>query len=110
MKYLRDFETEEEKRARLLRESAFDEPVEIDEPQVAQPSQAALISDTIDENGHRVRVYEGGLKVTSIVCQWPELPRGDWVRPGNAAATAAFKAGREDEYIDRMRNRYGGDW
>jgi hypothetical protein len=32
------------------------------------------------------------------------------VKPGNQHAQAAFKAGREDEYIDRMRSRYGGEW
>jgi hypothetical protein len=32
------------------------------------------------------------------------------IKPGNQHAAAAFKAGREDEYIDRMRSRYGGEW
>ena len=32
------------------------------------------------------------------------------VRPGTHYAEAAFKAGREDEYIDRMKSRYGGEW
>jgi len=32
------------------------------------------------------------------------------VKPGNQHAQAAFKARREDEYIDRMRSRYGGEW
>lgn len=32
------------------------------------------------------------------------------VRPGSHWAAAAFKAGREDEYIDAMRNRYGDEW
>jgi hypothetical protein len=32
------------------------------------------------------------------------------VKPGNQHAQAAFKAGREDEYIDRMRSRYGGEY
>lgn len=32
------------------------------------------------------------------------------IRPGSHWAAAAFKAGREDEYIDAMRNRYGDDW
>lgn len=30
--------------------------------------------------------------------------------PGNAAAVAAFKQGLEDEYIDGMKSRYGGEW
>jgi hypothetical protein len=37
--------------------------------------------------------------------------RGDIViKPGNQHAQAAFKAGREDEYIDRMRSKFGGEW
>ena len=36
-----------------------------------------------------------------------ELPR---LVPGNAAASAAFKAGLEDEYIEGMKARYGGEW
>lgn len=31
-------------------------------------------------------------------------------RPGHHNAAAAAKAGREDEYIDAMKNRYGGEW
>ena len=30
------------------------------------------------------------------------------VKPGHARQ--AFKAGREDEYSDRMRAKYGGEW
>ena len=32
------------------------------------------------------------------------------VRPGSQWAAAAFKAGREDEYIDAMKSRYGDEW
>lgn len=32
------------------------------------------------------------------------------VKPGNVHARAAYRAGREDEYIDRMQGRYGGEW
>lgn len=32
------------------------------------------------------------------------------VKPGSHNARAAFKAGCEDEYSDRMRSRYGGEW
>ena len=32
------------------------------------------------------------------------------IRPGSHWAAAAFKAGREDEYIDAMRSRYGEEW
>jgi hypothetical protein len=31
-------------------------------------------------------------------------------KPGSHWAAAAFKAGREDEYINDMQARYGGDW
>jgi len=32
------------------------------------------------------------------------------IAPGNQHAQAATKEGREDEYIDRMKSRYGGEW
>jgi hypothetical protein len=32
------------------------------------------------------------------------------VKPGGQHAQAATKEGREDEYIDRMKSRYGGEW
>ena len=32
------------------------------------------------------------------------------IAPGNQHAQGAFKEGREDEYIDRMKGRYGGEW
>jgi hypothetical protein len=31
-------------------------------------------------------------------------------RPGSHYAAAAYKAGREDEYIDAMNGRYGGEY
>jgi hypothetical protein len=31
-------------------------------------------------------------------------------RPGSQHAAAAYRAGREDEYIDAMASRYGGEW
>jgi hypothetical protein len=44
-------------------------------------------------------------------CRIPPECRSDIViKPGNQHAQAAFKAGREDEYIDAMRGRYGGDY
>ena len=44
-------------------------------------------------------------------CRIPPECRTDIViAPGNQHAQAAFKAGREDEYIDRMRGRFGGEW
>jgi hypothetical protein len=44
-------------------------------------------------------------------CRIPPECRTDIVvKPGNQHAQAAFKAGREDEYIDRMQGRYGGDY
>jgi hypothetical protein len=32
------------------------------------------------------------------------------IKPGRMNASRAFRAGREDEYSDRMRSRYGGEW
>lgn len=32
------------------------------------------------------------------------------IKPGSYYARQAYKAGREEEYIDRMRSRYGGEW
>lgn len=32
------------------------------------------------------------------------------IKPGSHWAAAAYKAGREDEYIDAMRSRYGEEW
>jgi hypothetical protein len=44
-------------------------------------------------------------------CRIPPECRTDIVvKPGNQHAQAAFKEGREDEYIDRMQGRYGGDY
>jgi hypothetical protein len=31
-------------------------------------------------------------------------------RPGSQHAAAAYKSGREDDYIDAMNSRYGGEW
>jgi hypothetical protein len=31
-------------------------------------------------------------------------------RPGSHYAAAAFKTGGEDDYIDAMNSRYGGEW
>jgi len=108
----RDFETVEEYRARVARESVFEEPVtcETDIGTVLEqftPEQP--VSDTV-VNGHRVRVYANGTRITSGLGQSIEDLGNDGVRPGSVAARAAFKAGREDEYIDRMKARYGGEW
>ena len=44
-------------------------------------------------------------------CRIPPECRSDIViKPGNQHAQAATKEGREDEYIDRMKSRYGGEW
>jgi hypothetical protein len=32
------------------------------------------------------------------------------IKPGRMNASRAYKRGREDEYIDRMRSKYGGEW
>ena len=76
-KFLRDFETVEEMKARLAREDQA-EPlmVETDLGQVLEePARPPLA-----------------------------------IKPGNQHAAAAFKQGREDEYSDRMRSKFGGEW
>jgi hypothetical protein len=37
-------------------------------------------------------------------------PAPPTIRPGGMHAREAYRRGREDEYIDNMRNRYGGEW
>ena len=32
------------------------------------------------------------------------------IKPGRMNASRAFRAGREDEYSDRMRSKFGGEW
>ena len=32
------------------------------------------------------------------------------IQPGRIHASAAYRAGREDEYSDRMRSKFGGEW
>ena len=32
------------------------------------------------------------------------------IKPGRMNASRAFRRGREDEYIDRMRSKYGGEY
>ena len=32
------------------------------------------------------------------------------IKPGSQHAQAAYEAGREDEYSNRMKARYGGEW
>jgi hypothetical protein len=32
------------------------------------------------------------------------------IKPGRMNASRAYKRGREDEYSDRMRGKYGGEW
>ena len=116
--YRRDFETVEEYHKRLDREmqdrASFDP--DIGKVLEAEPREQAsdLVSDEIKElDGfrYRVRVYANGTRITTSMTNYGKPPAGgDFVRPGSVAARAAFKAGREDEYIDRMRNRFGGEW
>jgi hypothetical protein len=40
----------------------------------------------------------------------PECRAPIVVKPGSHNAAAAHKAGREDEWIDAMQGRYGGEW
>jgi len=32
------------------------------------------------------------------------------IKPGRMNASSAFRRGREDEFSDRMRSKYGGEW
>lgn len=76
-KFLRDFETVEEAKARLASEDQA-EPltVETDLGKVLEePARPPLV-----------------------------------IKPGNQHARAAFRAGREDEYSDRMKSKYGGEY
>jgi hypothetical protein len=76
-KFVRDFETVEEAKARLAREDQA-EPlmVETDLGQVLEePARPPLV-----------------------------------IKPGRMNASAAYRAGREDEYSDRMRSKFGGEW
>jgi len=43
---------------------------------------------------------------TTPVQQLPPLT----IKPGSQHARDAMRAGRDDEYSDRMRARYGGEW
>jgi len=40
----------------------------------------------------------------------PECRTPIVIKPGSQHSAAAYKAGREDEYIDRMKSRYGDEW
>jgi hypothetical protein len=40
----------------------------------------------------------------------PECRTPIVAKPGSQNAAAAHKAGCEDEYIDAMQGRYGGEW
>lgn len=65
-----------------------------------------------EKNQHLAEILEDD-NMASIFepCRVPPEGRSDIViKPGNQHAAAAFRAGREDEYIDRMKGRYGGEW
>ena len=40
----------------------------------------------------------------------PECRTPIVIKPGSQHAAAAYRAGREDEHIDAMNSRYGGEW
>jgi len=117
--YRRDFETTADYRRRLARASGDDDATHgqsrVHERKPSTPA-SDLVSDTSETRGNiveRVRVYANGTRITSwsFADGWTPPPGGgDGVKPGNVAAAAAFKAGREEEYIDRMQGRFGGEW
>jgi hypothetical protein len=39
-----------------------------------------------------------------------QLPNPTPILPGSHHAAAAYKAGCDDEYSNRMAHKYGGDW
>jgi len=54
---------------------------------------------------------EDRLNLVPLPCRVTPEGRADIViAPGNQHAQAATKEGREDEYIDRMRSKFGGEW
>lgn len=57
---------------------------------------------------------EDGARMTIVTLKEPKplaaLQESVRLVPGSAAARAAFRNGREDEYIDGMKARYGGEW
>ena len=116
--FRRDFETAEDYLRRIAHEMGDHATFEPDIGKVldAEPREPAsdLVSDEMKElDGfrYRVRVYANGTRITTSMTNYGKPPAGgDFVRPGSIAALAAFKAGREEEYIDRMRNRFGGEW
>jgi hypothetical protein len=40
----------------------------------------------------------------------PECRTPIVIKPGSPHAAAAYRAGREDEYIDATNGRFGGEW
>jgi hypothetical protein len=117
--FRRDFETVEEFRERVAREAADRATFEPDIAKVLETPPPAAVSDLVSDTSetrdgktYRTRVYASGAKITSIYFadDWTPPAGGDFLRPGNAGARAAFRAGREEEYIDRMRTRHGGEW
>jgi hypothetical protein len=117
--FRKDFESAEEYRLRLERDAKDRATFETDLAAVldapARRPAADIVSDTSERVGDRIvrlRVYANGTRITSnYPTEEAETPLGgDGIKPGNQAAAAAFRLGREDEYIDRMRSRYGGEW
>jgi len=118
--YRRDFETEHEYLLRLDREMQDRASFEPDIGKVleSEPLEPAcdLVSDTSEQRGKlrvRTRVYANGTKIHSwsFADGWtPPAGGSDGVKPGSVAARAAFKAGQEEQHIDRMQGRFGGEW
>lgn len=60
----------------------------------------------------RITTFSGGVRLTQAMREsaQPAIVNAVSFGPGNRWAAAAFKAGVEDEYVDAMRCRYGGEW
>ena len=110
---------------RYLREQdQADTPAAVHADEAASPAAPAveprvwtLVSERETETAI-YRRYQSGTTGMEIVTHkaTSELPAlaccGERPRlsPGNAAAAAAFKQGLEEEYINGMHARYGGEW
>lgn len=87
-------------------------------PAPAEPQPPWTLVSESETDTAIYRTYQSGVTRMEVVTRKAtdelpslaytvELPR---LAPGNAAASAAFRAGMEGEYIEGMKARYGGEW
>lgn len=58
----------------------------------------------------REEARERATFTTDIASVLDEKPVDIVIKPGSQHARASFAVGREDEYSNRMRQRFGGEW